>query len=163
MSERCRIILEGPLAQAYKLLPPRMNSDRATVLLLAIGLQESRLTARRQIRGPARGLWQFEKGGGVRGVLKHPATAMDARVLCKVRDVAPTADAVYPQLEHDDVLAAGFARLNLWWLPDPLPALGDWATAWEQYLDAWRPGKPHAGTWGGLYAEALDTVQTAAA
>ena len=64
-------------------------SDAARVMLYAIGLQESNLQHRFQIslrsngerfRGPARGLWQFEKGGGVSGVVNHRSSADIARV-----------------------------------------------------------------------------------
>jgi hypothetical protein len=80
MSKRADIlpILDAALAG----LPASMDSPQARVLLIAIALQESRLTHRDQIvkgkkpgvKGPALGLWQFEKGGGVRGVLRHPAS-----------------------------------------------------------------------------------------
>src|SRR5690606_35531315 len=65
------VVVEQAIWPAYALLPSRMDSDRATVMLLAIGLQESRFEHRRQIKGPARGFWQFERGGGVRGVMTH--------------------------------------------------------------------------------------------
>lgn len=48
---------------------PSMDSTEARVMLLAIGLQESRFINRFQIvqgkpgaKGPARGFWQFEQG-----------------------------------------------------------------------------------------------------
>jgi len=117
------------IAPALAMLPERMTSLAAERQLIAIGLQESRLTHRRQIGGPARGLWQFERGGGVRGVLMHPASRSHALIVCTLRNVAPTATAVYAALEHDDVLAAAFARLLLWTDPQALPddAQGGWA------------------------------------
>lgn len=157
------------MAAAYKLLPVAMRSTRADVQLLAIGLQESRLRYRAQLGGgPARGLWQFELGGisGTDGrtswgIYHHKATREHLRRVCEARGVAFEPRAIYRALEHDDVLAAACARLLLWTLPGALPQLGDWAAAWEQYLDAWRPGKPHPDTWGGFYAEALGTVAEA--
>lgn len=141
---------------AYEILPARMASPEATVMLLAIGLQESRLTHRRQIGGPARGLWQFEKNGGVRGVLQHPSTYVHSRVVCDVFGIAEErntllAARVYDALETNDVLAAAFARLLLWTDPRPLPALGDGDGAWAYYIRNWRPGKPHPRTWSSLY------------
>lgn len=153
-------IREQAIAPALALLPARLSAPEAEIMLLAIGLQESRFTHRRQIGGPARGFWQFEKGGGVRGVLRHTATAGHARVLCEARGVPATEDAVYAALEHDDVLAAGFARLLLWSDPRPLPVLGEVAAAWDLYLRIWRPGKPHRRTWDALYAQALEEVAT---
>lgn len=153
------------MADAYALLPPRMNSREASVEVLAIGLQEGRLKHRRQLPrrpggpwGPANGLWQFERGGGVTGVLTHPATRIHALRLCAARKVTPTPHTVHLALITDDVLAAGFARLNLWWLPSALPAIGDAAEGWRQYLEAWRPGSPHPDTWPEFYDEAVGAV-----
>lgn len=159
MSDLLRSVLAGPMATAYTLLPARMNTPTANAMLLAIGLQESRLTHRRQIGGPARGLWQFEQGGGVRGVLNHAASAKLAERVCLARKVDTTPSAVYAELEHDDVLAAAFARLLLWTDPKPLPALGDVDASWALYERTWRPGKPHRKTWDALYAQALEVLQ----
>lgn len=143
---------------AYKLLPLAMASEQATQMLLAIGLQESRFVHRRQIGGPARGFWQFERGGGVVGVLNHPSSRQHARTVAASRNVSAEGQAVYEALEHDDVLAAAFARLLLWTDPAPLPKLGDEGGAWDYYLRNWRPGKPHLGTWHGCYTQALNFV-----
>ena len=160
--------LQNAIEPAYKLLPEKMSApasrDRASVMILAICLQESRLTHRRQIGGPARGFPQFEKGtpttrGGVTGVLMHASTREPAQALCKARGIPATADAVYESIENDDVLAAGFSRLLLWTDPFPLPQLGEAQEAWELYLRTWRPGKPHRSTWDALYSQALDAVK----
>ncbi|KNE25254.1 hypothetical protein [Achromobacter spanius] len=148
-------IIAGAINPALALLPAKMDTPTARVMLLAIGLQESRFLHRRQIKGPAVGFWQFERGGGVRGVLAHPSSWADARSVCAVRDVEPTATDVYNSLPHDDILAAAFARLLLWTDPMRLPAIGDGAAAWALYLRTWRPGKPHPETWPALYAQAL--------
>lgn len=145
---------------ALAILPANMDSPAARVMLLAIGLQESRFQHRRQIGGPARGFWQFEQGGGVRGVLTHAASAALARQVCEARGVAPTATAVYGRLETDDVLAAAFARLLLWTDAGRLPAVGDKEGAWALYLHTWRPGKPHLNTWPALYAQAVAEFQS---
>lgn len=155
-----KTIIETAINPALALLPERMDTPAARVMLLSIGLQESRFTHRRQIGGPARGLWQFEQGGGVRGVLTHPASAAHARKICEARGVAPEAPAVYERLEHDDVLAAAFARLLLWTDPKTLPLIGDADAAWALYLRTWRPGKPHRQTWDVLYGQAVAEVQS---
>lgn len=151
-------IRASAIAQALKLLPANMASPEAEVLLLAIGLQESRFTHRRQIGGPARGLWQFERNGGVLGVLEHPASRGYAVSVCKMRGVEPLPTAVYAALEHDDVLAAAFARLLLWTDSKALPEVGEIGAAWDYYLRTWRPGKPHRHTWEVLYGRAMDAV-----
>ena len=152
-------LLRGPVRAALRLLPDRMTSDEARVMLGAIALQESGLTTRQQYGGPAHGLWQFERGGGVKGVLKHHATREHARALCAKCHVSPTEQAVYEALCRDDVLAAGFARLLLWTDPKALPALGDEAGAWGLYLRTWRPGKPRPAHWAGNYRQALLAVK----
>lgn len=135
------------------------NTQEALVELLAIGLQESRFIYRRQIGGPARSFWQFEQGGGVKGVLNHEMTQAKARSLCAAREVEASPAAVYNRLEHDDVLGAGFARLLLLSDPRPLPGLGKADEAWAYYLHNWRPGKPHPQTWAGFYQQALEYVR----
>jgi hypothetical protein len=59
---------------------------------------------------------------------------------------------IHLALEHNDVLAAVFARLNLWWSPKALPGAGDAARGWELYTSTWRPGKPHRTTWDEHFA-----------
>ncbi|WP_238888693.1 hypothetical protein [Achromobacter insuavis] len=157
-------VVERAIEPALALLPARMDTPVARVMLLAIGLQESRFEHRRQIGGPARGFWQFEKGsrasrGGVWGVYLHPASKDRLAVLCKARSVACDPDAIYAALEYDDVLAAGVARLLLWTDPKVLPAIGDADAAWALYLRTWRPGKPKPDSWPDLYRQAAAEVQ----
>ena len=155
-----------------EMLPSRMDTPEARLLMLAICGQEADFHHRWQVvdrsrpgvMGPARGLWQFERGGGVRGVLTHPASRAYAGGLCEMRRVPATVDAVYNTLHADDVLAAGFARLLLWTDPAPLPMVGDVETAWKLYLRTWRPGAYTRGTedqrsklrakWAGYYNDA---------
>lgn len=144
---------------ALALLPGKMDNDRARIQMLAMGLQESRFIHRRQLgNGPARGLWQFERGGGVKGVLEHPASATLARDICIAMDVEPVPRPVWTALETNDVLAGVFARLLLWTDAKPLPAIGDEQGAWAYYIRNWRPGKPHPETWPGFYRRAVDFV-----
>ena len=146
--------------QGLALLPAAMDSEPARVMLLAIGLQESGLNTRVQIvdgggEGPARGLWQFERGGGCAGVLRHTASRYWMHSVCAARGVKPTPAALWAALAGDDVLAAAAARLLLFTDPKRLPELGDDAGAWALYLRVWRPGKPHAGRWPANYSQAL--------
>lgn len=157
--ESLRHVSTAVLPPMFNILGKNYDTPQARVMLLAIGLQESRLTERKQIGGPARGLWQFERGGGVRGVLNHKASRQLAVKLCDACFVPPTVDEVYQTLQYDDVLAAGFARLLLLTDPRPLPALGEVEEAWLYYLETWRPGKPHRHTWDALYAKALAHVR----
>jgi hypothetical protein len=138
---------------AMTLLPTRMGARAAEVMVVAIALQESRLKYRRQIKGPARGYTQFERGG-VLGVLNHPISRPHALAVCEALDVAPTVDGVYEAIEFNDVLCAAFSRLLLYTLPWALPGPDAGEEGWRQYLAAWRPGKPHRGTWDEFYRQA---------
>lgn len=136
------------------------SDDRARVMLLAIAGQESDAQYRRQHGGgPARGLWQFERMGGVAGVLSHRASARLAAALCEWRGVDPSATAVHAALERDDVLAAGFARLLLWTDAKPLPSVEAEDAGWAYYLRNWRPGKPHPERWPENWRLAREAVE----
>lgn len=148
-------ITERGINPALALLPARMDTFEARIMLLTIGQQESRFEHRRQLVGnppqpigPAKSFWQGEKGGGlVHGVRTHPATAKLAAMLYEARGVESTDQAIWDAIENDDVLAAGLARLLLFTDPRPLPAVQLVDTAWNYYLRTWRPGKPHADQW----------------
>jgi len=149
-------INDTAIEPALDLLPSRMDSAEARVMLLAIGLQESRFLHRKQIKGPARGFWQFERGGGVVGVLNHASTAHHANLICQARGVEPMSTDVYMALEKDDVLAAAFARLLLWTDPYPIPSEKD--AAWALYERTWRPGRPHRSSWDAFFEQAQEFV-----
>lgn len=140
---------------AYALLPPEMASPQATALLLAIALQESRCEKRRQMgNGPARSFWQFEEGGGVAGVIAHHKSRQPLGVALVTLQYPVFAPTLHAAMEHNDVLAAVFARLLLWTDPKPLPLRDEPDRGWDVYARTWRPGKPHPQTWRACYAEA---------
>lgn len=134
------------------------SDDRALVLLMAIAGQESAWAARKQVGGPARSYWQFEKGGGVAGVLSHAASKARIAAVCAQIDIPCDTATVYEAMAWNDTLAACMARLLLLTDPRPLPALGDQEAAWRYYLDNWRPGMPHPQTWPARYAKAMGVV-----
>lgn len=135
---------------AMSLLQPRFNTAPARAMLMAIGLQESRFSKRKQEGGPARGFWQFEEGGGIAGVLVHPSTKpLIEPVLATMRYLPRDC---YQAVADNDVLACVFARLLLWTHPKPIPSEPD--PAWLYYIGTWRPGKPHRETWDEFYNHA---------
>lgn len=140
----------------------KMDSTDARRFMLAIALQESGLKARRQRSadgsesGPAASFWQFEKGGGCKGVLSHRAVAPAMRQVCEDFNVEPNALALWEAIRHQDIVAACAARLLIYTLPTPIPTTS--ADGWAQYLEAWRPGKPHPATWAGHWATAERAV-----
>lgn len=128
-----------------ELLGDKYSSTEAEVMMAAIAFQESNFKYRKQLNGPARGLWQFERNGGVAGVMTHPSTAVAAARICGKLNITPTKEAVYEALATNDILAAAFARLLLWTDPQPLPTTMN--AAWDYYIRNWRPGKPHPQRW----------------
>jgi len=125
-------VLEAIIRPALCALPIKLQGERAEVMLLAIGLQESRFIHRKQINDPAKGFWQFERNG-VRGVLSHPASDTLALKLCS-EHAAKSAEQVHILLETQDILACQLARLLLWTDPRPLPEIGEVMSAWDYYV-----------------------------
>lgn len=127
------------------------DSALAKRFMLAIALQESGLRHRRQVTsagtetGPAASFWQFEPGGGCKGVLTHEATKKHMLWFCSEYNVQATPAGLWEAMRYNDVVAAAAARLLIYSLPDKLPTNAN--DAWDQYLRAWRPGKPHIATW----------------
>lgn len=137
-------------------------SAAAQQLMLTIAMQESAIEHRVQViasgnPGPARGWWQFERGGGVAGVMSHPASAGLARELCAALHVPFHPHDIWRCLEGHDTLAVGFARLLLWTDPRPLPT--DHSGGWDYYLRNWRPGKPHPAKWPRYWRQAEEALQ----
>lgn len=146
-----RAIIRPALSLLHEMasIPPSRAAER---MMVAIAIQETGLKHRVQMNGgPATGLWQFERGGGVAGVLTHPTSRRAALELCQELLVAPTAPAVHQAIIHNDLLAAGFARLLLRTDPPRLPETAQ--EGWACYLRTWRPGKPHEGTWAAAWAQ----------
>ncbi len=170
-------VRDKAITPALALLPDAMsrNRPRVDIQLLTTHLQEApngeqcQVTSNKSVCGPARGIWQFEKGGGVRGVLTHPSSKAAAVAACKALGIKPTEDGVFAALPGNvDVIDAVFARLLYWTDSKPLPVLGDVDAAWQYYLLNWRPGAYARGTaeqrealrhkWGMNYRRALDVV-----
>jgi len=142
-----------PSLQFLSELAGTQSNDAARVLVMTIAGQESGWKERRQIGGPARGYWQFEKGGGVAGLFQ--ATPQQLRAICVGLDIPFDQTVVFEAMAWNDTLAASMARLLLFTDPAPLPAVGDKDAAWQYYLRNWRPGAPHPASWSGLYDQSL--------
>lgn len=152
------------------MLPMKMGTVEAQVMLIAIALQESELAIRHQrvqgkpdAKGPARGLLQFEKGtpksrGGIWGVYLHQSSSGTLKDVCDARGIAFDADSIYAGVEADDVFAVAVARLLMWTDSKPLPKVGDTMGAWECYERIWRPGKPKPAKWPRNHAVAVTTI-----
>ncbi|MCY1450058.1 hypothetical protein D9M71_668390 [compost metagenome] len=129
---KLQTILRTAIEPALRLLPGGLGGERAEVMLLAIGLQESGFDRRRPRIGPARGFWRAAPVGGMVGaVLRHPASA---------------------------ALAAVLARLLLHIEGERLPPVGEVADARALYCQAWRPAETRRQEWDGSYARAMDAM-----
>lgn len=151
--------IEPGMEWLHKLGGP-VPTPAARTMLLAIGLQESAFCNRCQMGGgPARGFWQFEAGGGVRGVLTHPTSAALAKKACEAACVAPDMITVWRAIEGHDLLACAFARLLL--LTDPYSMPTGENEGWAGYSRVWRPGKPDRARWVQSWATARAAMSEA--
>lgn len=132
--------LQLDIDSALALLPTTMSTVAAKLQLYATSRQENPNRVPKQIGGPAVGDYQFESGGGVKGVLTHPAVAAYTVKVCKARGIAVSQLSIYEALQKDPVLAAALARLLYFTDPQRLPTVGDEEGAWALYLRTWRPG-----------------------
>lgn len=142
-------LLRADIEAGLDLLPTIRKTDDARVLLYSTSRQENPSRSPRQLIkkdgrlqpvGPAAGDYQFERGGGIAGVLNFRTTSALAVTACKARGVSPTVDAVFAAIQVDPVLAAAFARLLYYTDRFALPKVGDEQGAWALYLRTWRPG-----------------------
>lgn len=137
-------------------------------MLISIGVQESDFRVRDQITSgpdvidPTTGYWQFEKAGGVRGVMRHLSSRDIARQLARNADVTFEEGAIWRNFVEaaQGELSCGFARLLLFTDPQPLPiaVLASEDAAWLCYLRNWRPRTPHRGRWTGHWRTACQTA-----
>jgi hypothetical protein len=131
---------------------PFQDSTLAQKILLAIAGQESGWLEREQIDGPARGFWQFERPGGVRGVINHMVSKRPLESFCDQMEIPFDEAALFEAVAWCDPLAYAMARLLLWTDPAPLPTDAD--ATWALYIRCWRPGKPKPQTWASYYGAA---------
>jgi hypothetical protein len=152
-------LLETAIIPALAELAARGIPDtvEARRFLLAIALQESGLAHRRQVvgateSGPAASFWQFEQGGGCKGVLAHYLAATTMKSVCADFNVDPTPQGLWEAMRYQDVVAAAAARMLVYKLPTTA------ADGWSQYVAAWRPGKPHPEKWQSVWDLATITA-----
>ncbi len=134
------------------------SDARSKMMLLTIAQQESALKYRKQVGGPAVSWWQFESGGGVKGVLTHPNTAARAKKGCEFLCVPAVQADVYSAMVQNDILACMMARLLLLSDPKTLPSVDDAQAGWDYYIRNWRPGKPHPSKWLGYWNTSKETL-----
>lgn len=156
------------LPACLALFPAEYSSKEAQAMMIAIGLQESDFKHRQQLvgnhrnwwqslTGPAVSMWQFERVG-IRGVLEHRTTGPLIRLVLDKLGYPADVETIYKAIIHNDILAVCFARLLLFTVPDPLPTRNQPAKGWEQYVWAWRPGKPKPDRWQERFSRAWEIV-----
>lgn len=155
LTDAIELVIKPGLA----LLPANMDTPEARLMLLTIGMQESNFKYRRQVNGPAHGYYQFEQFGGVGGVMRHKATREILHDILDRLNIAHTTNEVFRAIVYHDALATVLARLLLWTIPRPLPAVDSIPQeSWNYYIEAWRPGKPHRDTWESYRAYSLSNM-----
>lgn len=161
MDEVVWYIRQNILPAAFSFLPGQMDTPEARAMLFAIGFQESNFRYRRQIgEGPARGFWQFERMGGVAEILQDKVTGPIIKPICKTLVVSTTPAACHEAIQHNDILAACFARLLMYRDSRPLPKkLEGPLVGWSIYRDNWRPGKPHPEKWPANFKKGWTVVE----
>lgn len=134
-------LIQEVIVPALALFPVGYDSPGARCQLVAIAKQESDLQHVRQLNGPARSLWQFERIG-VLGVTQNHKVDDLAAIACREAKIACSADLIMRRIEVDHLLACRLARLNLWVdkhaLPHPSRAQEQYA--FDYYVRTWRPG-----------------------
>lgn len=140
--------------EAFAFLPKPMDTRNARVMIYTTGLQESLFEYRRQVvevigrggkvelrpTGPAKSFYQFERGGGCKGVIQHDASRYWMHQACQWRGVEFNPTALWNAIENDDVLATCAARLLYFTDPKKLPDASDEEGGWKLYTRTWRPG-----------------------
>lgn len=147
------------LTPALEQLGAKFDTPDARRMLLAIALQESGFATTVQYGGgPAHSYWQFERGGGCKGVLTHPASKPFAEAAMKQVGLPPLAYELWTEMgkPEQQVLAAKMARLLLYTDPHPLPKNA--ADGWDYYQRNWRPGKPHPDKFPACWKAASDAL-----
>lgn len=158
-------LLANAIIPALKALG--LDSLPARHMLLTIALQESGIKHRQQVTadgreaGPAVSFWQFEKGnsstrGGVTGLLMHASSGPRMRLICSEHGVVASPAALWEAMRTNDILGAAAARLLLYTLPNALPRAS--VDGWNQYVAAWRPGKPKPHVWKDNWDNAAKVV-----
>lgn len=157
------------LPAAMSVFPAHLSTPEAQALILAIGLQESDFEHRQQLIGNHRNWWESMKGPavsffqferiGIAEVLRHHATSDDAFEFTQRLGYPTDVGTLWEALKHNDLLAAGFARLALRRVPEALPGPQDVDEGWKQYLQVWRPGKPRPERWHSRYRRAWGIVK----
>jgi len=154
---------------AFPLLPPKMDTVQARAMLIAIALQESRLVHRAQLVGgaaewwhsmdpPAHSYYQFEVVS-IRLMLQHSiARPLLIPALSALDYPIDAPGIIHEAVRDNDILATILARALLRTVPEALPEQREQQRGWEQYLWAWRPGKPHPETWAENWRKAWTVV-----
>lgn len=138
----------------------QIASREAVVLLTAIALQESAITHRQQVSGPARGLWQFEKptvGLTLRHAKVRNLRSIDQALVKSgfvLGDNAEVASQNFRLIETSDRAACVLARLLLW--TDSRALSLSAPEMYTVYDTVWRPGKKRPEAWAANYQLALD-------
>ena len=156
----------APAAEFCAPILAARDCPEARCMLLAIAGQESGWRNIHQDGGPAVDPWQHEIGS-IRALKLNITTQRYMHSMARAVGCGTDPDSIYAALLGDMRLAYGCARLLLWTVPQPLPAIGDHTETLRQYRWTWRPGAwdtaPRAleafQRWQRVYPQAAAAVQ----
>ena len=126
---------------------------------MAIAGIESGWQTRVQVPGgAARSYWQLEQYGAILDVMNDPTASPVVTAFCDAWDIPTDGTTLFDAVAYLDPLAYLIARLALWQVVAPLPAIGDSTGAYNYYLNVWRPGTPRPDAWPEIYYQAVALV-----
>ena len=123
-----------------------VNRDVVVLMLATAGVESGWQDVPQADGGPGRSFFQFEPETCY-DVLHNRATDVRAIKVCVALHIQPNSVAVYADLIGNTRLSVGFARLDYWANPAPIPHAEDAGAQYKYYLDTWQPGAPSPARW----------------
>ncbi|MGH8710125.1 MAG: hypothetical protein ACREVA_02220 [Burkholderiales bacterium] len=137
-SDTIKYVAYQAIPSGLSLLPRLMNTSEARVMLLAIGLQESRFEHR--VQAETKSYWQFTLKE-VHKIVKHsPSTTELVKDAVELLGYTFDVSTIYNKIEDNDTLAVVVARLLLYKSKRKLPVARDAVEGGKQYVELWQPG-----------------------
>jgi hypothetical protein len=145
--DRMRLLSRNLVGPVLRWMGASYDSPSVMAEMVTIAYVESDCRYRKQIKGPARSFWQIEPFTGLDFLNRSARLQYFWKQLRLPRPL--TMQGVGDQLYKDDRAGCVMARVILWerlskTAPPPFdPGEAAAKEGLDQYLKAWRPGRPH--------------------
>ena len=143
---------------AMALLPAHLTCAESKAMLIAIAMQSSQFSFRRELMGHDRSFWALGAQTHIKVVAEHELTRGPIAAVCDALCYDTSVFSAYMAVEHNDILACAYARLLLSLVPGKLPSRDQPQLGWDQYLAVWRPSHPRPEPWPVHFRRAWDAV-----